>query len=417
MGLRLDFERFIAALRTASEHTQQQEPPGSVKDDLLSLWKKLIHSHQLNERDDSQSNYSFLVVLMENILRNLVRNKNNYRYSEPVQHFAHALFILGGRNVYEFIRLNLPGALPSLSTVSESLGKTGASIEEGIFRYDNLQQNQKMSNYHLAVCSEDATAVVKKIAYNAATNTIVGFSIPLRHGIPVARQFQTDSFDQLKLWFESKHKADLLNIHMVQPLAGSSPALSPFLLAAYGISNKFRSVNVLKRWLWIFEKSKNSNVRILSFATDCDPRYLLAMRLAMGFFARYADASSLNGNDTFQIALPKEWSTWFCMPQRQVFFCFQDQVDLCTKIRNRLLSGRATMLMGNEEVSIRTLIELIESKSKFAHGLVKTDIEPRDRQNFASCLKIASDDVVSALEDVDQSQAMRIMRWQISNSY
>ena len=34
------------------------------------------------------------------------------------------------------------------------------------------------------------------------------------------------------------------------------------------------------------------------------------------------------------------------------------------------------MLMGNEEVSIRTLIELMESKSKLAHGLVKTDIEP-----------------------------------------
>jgi hypothetical protein len=160
-GLRLDFERFIAALRTASEHTQQQEPPGSVKDDLLCSLKKCIHSHQLNERDDSRSNYSFLVVFMENILSNLVKNKNNHRYSEPVQHFAHALFILGGRNVYEFVRVNLPGALPSLSTVSESLGKAGASIEEGIFRYDDLQQNQKMFNYHLAVCAEDATAVVK----------------------------------------------------------------------------------------------------------------------------------------------------------------------------------------------------------------------------------------------------------------
>lgn len=407
-GLRLDFERFIAALRFASEHSQQQESLGSVKDDLLSLLKKCIHSYQLSQRNDSGSNYSFLVAFVENIVSNLVRNRNNYRYSEAVQHFAHALFILGGRNVYEFIRLNLPGALPSLSAVSESLAKAGASIEEGVFRYDKLQDNQKLSDYQFVVCSEDATAVVKKVTYSAATNTFTGFSIPLRHGIPTARHFQTDSFDQLKMWFQNKEKADLLNIHMVQPLTGSYPHLSPFLLAAYGISNKFKAVDVLNRWIWIFEKSKKSNVRILSFATDCDPRYLLAMRLATGFFAKYVDTSVFHRDDAFEIALPKEWSTWFFMPQRQVFFCFQDPVHLCTKIRNRLLSETATMLMGNEEVSIGTLIKLIESKTKLAHGLVKTDIEPKDRQNFASCLKIASDDVLSALEDVDRSQAMQI---------
>ncbi|CAF4572529.1 unnamed protein product [Rotaria sp. Silwood1] len=66
------------------------------------------------------------------------------------------------------------------------------------------------------------------------------------------------------------------------------------------------------------------------------------------------------------------------------------------------------MLIGNEQVSIEVLIELLETKSKFVHGLVKTDIEPKDRQNFTSCLKLSSDDVLSALEDINNSRATRV---------
>ena len=116
----------------------------------------------------------------------------------------------------------------------------------------------------------------------------------------------------------------------------------------------------------------------------------------------------------FEIRLPRGWSSWFFMSCRQAFFCFQDPIHLCTKIRNRMLSKTATLLIGNGEVSTSKLIDLILTKTKFAHGLVKTDIEPKDRQNFSSCVKIASDDVLLALEDVDDSTAtqsyLRLLR-------
>ena len=78
---------------------------------------------------------------------------------------------------------------------------------------------------------------------------------------------------------------------MIQHLAGSDCYLSPFLLAAYGISNNFKGVDILNRWLWIFENSRQSNVRIIAFATDCDPRYLLAMHLVTGFFEKVHNIS------------------------------------------------------------------------------------------------------------------------------
>ncbi len=62
------------------------------------------------------------------------------------------------------------------------------------------------------------------------------------------------------------------------------------------------------------------------------------------------------------------------MRDRQRVLFFQDSIHLCTKLRNRLLSPKATMLLGEKLVSIEHLVELIESSSKMNHNLVKSDV-------------------------------------------
>ncbi|CAF1396640.1 unnamed protein product [Rotaria sp. Silwood1] len=202
--------------------------------------------------------------------------------------------------------MNLPGALPSLSTLNDSLKKAGECIEEAEFRFDALHEHQKSLDYQTAVCSEDCIGVTKKIKYNASTNTFSVFSVPLKHGLPVARHFQTNSFNQLRNWIEMEDKSSYLNIYMVQPLFASNPYSSPFLLAAYGLSDKFEAVDVLHRWLWIFEKSRELNVRVVAYSTDCDSRYLLSMRLATTFFAKYNNIAICNRVDVLEIDLPQE---------------------------------------------------------------------------------------------------------------
>lgn len=406
-GLRMDFDRFIRSLHDINDKQKQQKETVKQAEDIISLFKNLVKSYQFNESDDTQDNYSFLFAFMENICNNISKNKNNYRYSDIVQQFAQSLYILRGRNSYEFVRLNLSGALPS-STLNLSLEKAGACIDEAEFRYNALNRHHNSLNYQIAVCSEDSTGVVKKVSYNAATNTFSGFATPLENGIPKAGYFKTDSFDVLKEWFENKDKSNYLNVHMMQPLIESKPYTSLFLLAAYGISNTFQAIDILNRWIWIFEKSQESNVRIVAFSTDCDPRYLLAMRLNTGFFAKFTNTTLYNRNDMLKIHLPKDWSGWFFMPSHQLFFCFQDPIHLCAKLRNRMLSEIASLLIGKAEVSIKVLNELIETKSKFVHGLVKTDIEPSDNQNYKSCLKILNKEVINALKDIDGSLATQI---------
>jgi hypothetical protein len=102
------------------------------------------------------------------------------------------------------------------------------------------------------------------------------------------------------------------------------------------------------------------------------------------------------------------------MRARELLLCFQDPVHLRAKLRNRILSETGTMLIGKEIVSTDVLMTLIQTTSKLSHRLFKTHIEPRDRQNFNSCLKLSSDDALIGLEKIDGSQAacvfLRLLR-------
>ncbi|CAF3367732.1 unnamed protein product [Rotaria socialis] len=233
---------------------------------------------------------------------------------------------------------------PTMATGTKADGK----IVEGEFRYDALRDLQTSNNYQLAVCSENCTSVTPKVMYDASTNIFIGFSTPLDHGVSVTQFFQTDSYDQLKEWFENEEKSNLLNVHMLELLTISKSSSTSFLLGAYRITSKFNSIDVLRRWLWIFERSRISNIRILAFSADCDPKYLRAMRLITGFFAKLPNIPISERNDVLEQSI--ETNAW----------------------------------------------------------ISKTDVYPKDRQNFGSCAKISTDDVLFPLNNVSDSYATQV---------
>jgi hypothetical protein len=61
------------------------------------------------------------------------------------------------------------------------------------------------------------------------------------------------------------------------------------------------------------------------------------------------------------------------------------------------------MIIGNGVVSVDYLLQLIESQSKFKHNLVKSDICPRDKQNFRSCEKLCAS--LECLKEINDSHA------------
>ncbi|CAF5202432.1 unnamed protein product, partial [Rotaria magnacalcarata] len=188
--------------------------------------------------------------------------------------------------------------------------------------------------------SEDATSIIKKIKYDSTTNTFNGFPTPLDRGVPIKEYYRTDSFDKLKVWFDSNDKASLLNVHMIQPVPSTTQSIipSPFLLSAYGTDNTATANEILQRWWYIFNQCLQRNIRIIGFSTDA--------------------------------------------------------THLVTKWRNRLLSSAAEVRLGNQFISVNHLYDIIHNEmyTKLDHGLTKSDINPKDRQNFSSCLKLTSPD-------------------------
>ena len=72
------------------------------------------------------------------------------------------------------------------------------------------------------------------------------------------------------------------------------------------------------------------------------------------------------------------------------------------------------MLMGDQRVSIDVLHQVLSSSSKLFHGLVSSDLNPRDHQNYTSCWRISRDEVFEVLQAIPQSDAtsvyIRILR-------
>lgn len=250
---------------------RQQRNRGYEFIDHHPLLKSLVswyqHNYSVEHKKDSE--HSFLSLFIDNITFNLPKSRNKFRYHDSVKRFAVGLYILGGRQAYEFVRLNLYGSLPSLVTLNSIISNNNQKIDEGKFRFDLLNQQFGSSSSNFCYLSEDCTGVIQKVKYDMRTNSFVGFSTPLNNGIPQCQFYKTDSFEELKLWFNTIEKASLINVHMVQPIPSSNEERIPipFLLSAYGVNNTFTAVDVLQRWIFLFENFLNNQRRIIGFAT------------------------------------------------------------------------------------------------------------------------------------------------------
>ena len=74
---------------------------------------------------------------------------------------------------------------------------------------------------------------------------------PLNDGVPATLYYQTDSFKRLREWFSSEDRSNLINIDMIQPITNMHLLL--FLLSAFGNNNAYESIDIIRRWIWIFK--------------------------------------------------------------------------------------------------------------------------------------------------------------------
>ncbi|CAF3043058.1 unnamed protein product [Rotaria sp. Silwood2] len=99
---------------------------------------------------------------------------------------------------------------------------------------------------------------------------------------------------------------------MFQPLSlsGRSKTPSPFLMNAFGVDNTASAMDILYRWVHVFDYSLKKEIRIIGFSTDGDNKYMRAMRLLAGFFASLSTFRPHEHPDVFQIKTEYRWP-WF----------------------------------------------------------------------------------------------------------
>ena len=240
-----------------------------------------------------------------------------------IEDFALAFLVTGGHYAYEFFRLNIPGSLPSPTSISSRLMNNNHRLIESEFRFDLMKEHLCSTEVRYVYASEDCTGVIKKTSYDAKSNSFVDFPPSLDHnGMPLQLQYQTDSFNELAKWFSEQNPFNLLNIHVLQPISMDNDHDSPYLLSAYGTDNRFDMSDVLLRWLHMIEKCGKREIRIIGFSTDCDIRYLRAMRLITRFFASLPNIPIRDDLNPFVVILPTRWN-WLFMDPKQICLVFQ----------------------------------------------------------------------------------------------
>ncbi|CAF3173545.1 unnamed protein product [Rotaria socialis] len=414
---------------------QEQEQIYSKIINQNPLLESLINLYRQNDTlHDNES--GFLKLFIDCIMKNLNKSSNNYRYSKSVEEFAISLYILGSKITYEFVRLNLSPALPSIQKLNKIIFNSDLKISEAQFLFDKLNEYLNGIGVTYAFGAEDRTDIIQKINYDQRTNSFIGFSTPLVNGIPVSKYYQTDSFETLESWFNSSDKASLLNIHMIQPLplSNNSSIPSAFLLSAYAVVNTYTSIDILRRWLFIFDNCLQRNIRIIGFSTgralffimwllvhlvrlDGDAKYLRAMRLASGFFSSLPYFKLEERDAAFDLtAIVTKWP-WFYLRGRQVLLFFQDPIHLATKWRNRLLSSTARLRFGVQSILMKHIIDILEDSgySKLDHGLTLSDLNPKDRHNLKSFTKIVTNDVLSILAGNSDTYGAYIYLYMLQN--
>ncbi|CAF3235688.1 unnamed protein product, partial [Rotaria sp. Silwood2] len=256
-----------------------------------------------------------------------------------------------------------------LNNSSQSKKRKLNDNEKRIQIYSSVKHQKRRSEQEV-----NCSAIIPRVEYDSRFDAFNGFVTPIIDGTPLENAFKFTTFNDLETAIETVPRANVVNVHLVQPISNSNTTKTPpaTVLSAYGTNNRINAMDVLKRWLFIYQEFHSRGIRILGYSTDGDPKYLRGMRLASNFFLKKKTLNIFNDKLLFKVEIPSNWSFWYFLEPTQLFVFIQDGVHLCTKVRNRLLSKRAKLKMGLYDVSIKHLYHLIKTTNKIDHNLSRS---------------------------------------------
>lgn len=297
-----------------------------------------------------------------------------------------------GRLGYSTIQKNLQGVLPATVSTNRYIKKSDCSIVEGEVRGKQLLKYLEDRGLPLeVVLSDDASRVVGRIQYDSPSNQIMGFVLPIdkKTGMPITGAYPARNAEEILKAFSCGNSiSSFVIVIMAQPLAD----VPPFCLAMFGSDSKYTSEDVENRWQYIINELKKLHINVLAICSDSDPKYNRVMR----------KLSTLGSNPKFS------GHEWFSCNFEYISapFYVQDPTHIGTKLRNYLLRFLYKKIPFGPKyfIELEHLYILLNSVSKDQQ--TASTLNPTDRQNFSSVLRMCSDKVRNLLKSkVENSQA------------
>lgn len=370
-------------------------------EDKKSHKNSFNESHFLNQ--DVQQTLCLLNKLQEIAQGNLNRPSEGFRYANQTKMIAAYIRMICGRLAYNTIQKNLQGVLPSIVSTNRYIKSPDSCIVEGEIRGKQLLKYLKDRGLPLViVLSDDATRVVGRIQYDSPSNQIIGFVLPIdkQTGMPITNSYPARNAEEILKIFSAENSISSYVIAiMAQPLAD----VPPFCLAMFGSDSSYTSDDVEHRWKYITSELKKLNIEVIAISSDSDPKYNRVMR----------KLSSLGSE-------PVPGLKWFSCDTKNIKppFYVQDPTHIGTKLRNFLLRFHHKKIPFSPTLSIQLdhLYTLLNTVSKDQHFLTASTLNPSDRQNFSSVLRMCSEKVTSLLQlKIENSQATIIYLEMIRN--
>lgn len=327
--------------------------------------------------------------------RNQSRKKNGRRYDSDIKAIATYVRLLTGPFAYETIQRNMDCSLPSLSSTNQYIRSSNCQIVEGVLRSLELQKYLNDRKFPPVVClSVDETRIEDEIQYDAKTNQITGFTLPLNKltGLPKPLHYPARNATEIIRHFSIQNPiSSNLYVVMAQPLAHNAAA---FCLLAYGTDKKYNATDVAHQWESIIKELDSVGISVLSLSSDSEPKYNSAMR----YHSKLGVRSDILRFDWFSSASNENGP-----------FFIQDIEHIGTKLRNYMLktswNPRRIPFGRNNFIQINHLYFVMNKFRKDRHELTKSVLNPTDKQNFRSVEKMCSEKVISLLKIFPQCYA------------
>lgn len=332
-------------------------------------------------------------------IRNASRPKQGYRYNIHLKRLAVLNRLLSGPLGYKSLQSNLGGCLPSTSTTNRYIHRSSNAMVEGILRVDELKLYLQERNQPLWVSlSEDATRIDNRVQYDIHTNQLVGFVLPKddRTGMPIPFSFKATSARDMLNHLRNETTAYNVNTVMAKPL-GNSP---PFCVLVFGSNNGYTAVDVSRRWDFITNKLKGAGIKVLTISSDSDPKYNSAMRKNSGLGS---DSMPING-------------LFKCGVNTNPPFYTQDTPHVGTKLRNAFLKtifNPEKLRFGNYFIRQSHVQEIFNEFRKDEHLLTQNVLNPKDKQNFESVMRLCNKRVIDLLKREVKDSEGTVMYLQI----